>query len=518
MTRRQPAPTHWLRANEREWTPAHAIFVDTETRTEDAGERELLTLRCWAGVAVDRRNQRKTEPAERWAGEVTRAALADWITETTEHRKSSWLFTHNLTFDLTVTNLLDELTERGWQLGAEWSAYDRAPWFRMSLDGRNLAIADSVTWLPDKLANVAPKVGKVKLSDPPADDDAGWMVRCWEDVEILRAAMLELMDWWDRAGLGNWSVTGNTCGWNAMRHMTAKKTVLVKVGDGGREFERSAIYGGRRDSQRWGDVPGGPFVCLDFEDAYPTLAANIRLPARRMGGFDRLDIGQINAGDSAIQYAAECVVRCDSPRYPLRHAGSVWYPVGRFATVLAGPELTEAKDRGELESIGRGFRYWCDGHLAGWAAWVVDLAHGRIGDAPAVSALPAKRWGRSVLGRFAQRIGEATALGPAEAVGWGSSPIAWPADHAAGRLVDLAGTRWLVKQDVEADDSFPAVLAWVESATRVRLNRMLDRIGPASWTSCNTDGVVIDLTSAARSRSDALRGPVAPDRDRKSVV
>lgn len=507
MARGKPAPTHWLRGNAREWTPAHPLFVDTETRTTPRDDGELLTLRCWAGKAVDRREQRSTQPAERLGNGRDALTLAGWVDAMTVARKSSWLFTHNLTFDLTVTDLIGQLVAIGWQLGTEWSAHDRAPWFRLSKHGKSLALVDSVTWLPAKLGEVAKHVGLSKLADPAPDDEEGWERRCASDVEILAAAMLALMDWWDADQLGNWTVTGNGCGWNAMRHMTPAKTVLVKVGDGGRELERSAIFGGRRDATRWGDVAGGPFVTLDFEDAYPTLAANVRLPARRLQPFDQLDVDDQALSGGAIQVLANVEVECTEPRYPLRWGKAVWYPVGRFRTVLASPEIQEARDRGELRAIGAGFRYWCDGHLAGWARWVLDLAHGRIESAPAVAALPAKRWGRSVLGRFAQRIGDVEQWGPSQSVGWHAEQLGWPAEGCGGQLVDLAGVRWLVKQDQEADDAFPAVLAWVESYTRVLLNRMLDQLRPGAWISCNTDGAVIDLPAATHGLSKPRNRP-----------
>lgn len=504
MGRPGQAPTHWLRANEREWTPGHCIFIDTETRTVDQDDRETLKLRCWAGRSVDRRNLRKTSEHVREGFGYTRATLAAWVSQMTIGRKSSWLFAHNLGFDLTVADLIGQLAALGWALSGEWSSNDRALWFRMAREGRTLALADSVTYLPAKLADVALKVGKAKLPDPAPSDEDGWAARCRGDVDIMATALLTLMDWWDREKLGNWTVTGNGCGWNAMRHMAPKRTILVKVGDGGRELERQAIYGGRRDATRWGEVPGGPFVTLDFEDAYPTLAAHLRLPNKRMGRFDRLSLDSPDIGDTAVQILARVTVQCSEPRYPLRYGGAVWYPVGRFKTVLAGPDILEARDRGELVSIGEGFRYWCDGHLAGWARWVIDLAHGRIDSVPPVATIPAKRWGRSVIGRFGQRIGTTEHYGPAQSSGWASEPLSWPAEGVHGRIVDLAGERWLVKQDQEADDSFPAVLAWVEAYTRVRLNRMLDQIPEGDWVSCNTDGALVDFN---RGSVGASAGP-----------
>lgn len=493
MGRNGPAPTHWLRANEREWTPAHCVFVDTETRTENLGDDELLVLRCWVARFVDRRPRNKCKAEDFYRDGFEAADLADDIDDWAGRRKSTWVFTHNLGFDLTVTRLLDLMVERGWAL-TMWSTAGQFPWFRLARDGHTLALTDSVSWLQKGLEEVGELVGVAKRPLPRENDRLDiWLRRCRTDVEILARAMVDLMAWWEAQHLGNWTITGNGCGWNAMRHRTPSRTVLVRTGDGGRDLERRGLYGGRRDATRWGECAGGPFVTVDFEDAYPTIAAHLRLPAQRLAPFQSLDLDDPVFGPGVLEVMAEVEVEVTSPRYPLKAERAVWYPVGRFRTVLAHPEIMEARERGELRSVGPGFKYRVDGHLAGWARWVMDLHHGKIAGAPPVASLPAKRWGRSVIGRFAQRVGEPRHIGPAESLGW-TSVAGWDVtSDTPGQLIDLCGERYWVTADQDSDDSFPAVLAWVESHCRVRLNRILDEVGEACWVSANTDGAVLDL-------------------------
>lgn len=502
MPSRREAKTHYLAPNEREWSPAHVIVLDAETRSHRVGDDIHEVLRLWVFVAADRREVRKGRPAEQVAYGTTADELARAVDKVTIGNKATRLFTHNLAFDLTVTRLVEHLVDLGWKLG-QWSLTDRACWFRLRKGDRGLTLCDSTTWFPAGLDVVGQRVGLAKLP-LPADDapENDWWDRCCRDVLILWTALRQFMDWWDSAGLGNWSVTGNGCGWNAMRHRSARNVVLIRKGDDGSTFERQAIYGGRRDAQRWGDVPGGPFVTVDFADAYPTLAAEVRLPARRQGRFESWPINRIPNQDSSSQIMAECEVECDEPRYPFRAYGVIWYPVGRFRTTLCGPELAEASRRGDLRHVGAGWRYFMDGHLAPWARWVLDLSHGRVAGAPPAAQLTGKRWGRSVLGRFAQRVSDVEHYGPAETVGWQVTP---GKDVTSGRrmdVVDMAGERYLVRRDFDADDCFPAVFAWVESLTRVRLNRLLDEVGGANWVSCNTDGAIVRLPAAPEAPPD----------------
>jgi hypothetical protein len=62
--------------------------------------------------------------------------------------------------------------------------------------------------------------------------------------------------------------------------------------------------------------------------------------------------------------------------------------------------------------------------------------------------------------------------------------------------VHIGGRHWWEIGDQEGENSYPAVLAWVESYVRVALGRMLTELGDDLWVCCDTDGAVLDLTKA----------------------
>ena len=49
------APTHYLRANESEWSPGRVLVVDTETRSTRVDGLDTLALRLWVAARLDRR-------------------------------------------------------------------------------------------------------------------------------------------------------------------------------------------------------------------------------------------------------------------------------------------------------------------------------------------------------------------------------------------------------------------------------------------------------------------------------
>lgn len=498
-------PVHSLRPNEAVWTPPCVVFLDTETTWTDDGPDEVHRLRLWAAVRVDRRNIRKTQPAEVWGRGRTPADLAAWLTVMTKGRDSVWLYAHNLNFDLVTTALPIWLAREGWEVG-DFAVTTAAPWMRFRRAGKTLTVVDSWSWLPESLESLGHRQGLSKVTLPDNDDiDEMWDRRCASDVEILKRCVLALMDWWDANSLGRWTISGAGCGWNAMRHMPTLQRHVIDVTPELVAQDRQAVRGGRKDAQVVRSHGGGPWAELDLVAAYPTVARMLPLPVKRAWRFDSLPLDSRWIESRFYGPIARCVVTTDVPRYPVRHGGRTWFPVGTFRTVLAGPEIAWARANGDLRAVEGGQMHKLGFALRPWATWVLDPARGGTVDVPPVGYVAAKAWGRSVIGKFAARTHSSIALeGPADpgwkvTEGWNNS--------AKRRMhqVEMAGSAWLVTHDLDTENCYPAVLAWVESAVRVRLGRVLEAL-PGSWWTCDTDGLTVDLSnSLIRLQGGALR-------------
>lgn len=501
----RPVPVHYLRPNETEWSPRSVAFFDTESTLDDQGDRVLHTLRLWCGDAVRRDLAPDRQPPGQRQDGRDGASLAQWLAGRCRGPYACWAYAHNLSYDLTTSRLLDHLADAGWSV-SEFGVTDRNPWFRLGRGAKRLTLVDSWSWLPTALERIGELVGVRKPALPTwAADDAEWLVRCYGDVDVTRVAVLTLMDWWDTQGLGRWSITGASTGWNAMRHMSRRKSWLIRPDPDATSFERRAVRGGRRDVWRTGQLEQGPYAHLDVERAHATIAEHLLLPTRRLGHFDHLDPGDPVWTNRAMGVIARCRVRCTAPHWPVRLTGNTWWPTGEFTTTLAGPELHAARERGELVSVGEGYRYRLGIALTTWARWANRLAAGATPDAPSVARLAAKSWGRSVIGKFAAHAStlrvEGVALTPTPTV-----EQAWSlGTHTRATIVDIGGQRYWVTHDLDGDDAFPAVLAWVESELRVRMLAAIDHLGASVVVSVDTDGVIVDLPRAILRHSAGPR-------------
>lgn len=490
---RPVAPVHRLRPNERQWSPPSVIFLDTESRTIETGERDVLGLRLWVARFSDRHGPSNRQPRNVTAWGRTPNDLAIWLGDVTRNRDTVWCFAHNLAFDLTATKLPLWLVRHGWAIN-DAAVGGKAPWMRLGRGKRVLTVTDSWGWLPLPLEEIGRRVGVRKPPLPgELDSEAAWLARCGADVDILATAMSELMDWWDATGRGNWTITGAATGWNAYRHTATDWPVIVDPDPATVKAERTYVHGGRRGTWAIGEHGAGPFAELDFVAAYPSIAAACPHPVKRSWAFRSMTLTDPNLHSDRWGVTARVLIDTDTARWPVRIEGQAWYPVGRFHADLAGPDIREAARLGVLVSIGPGHVHQLAPNMAGWASWCLDEQFNTSGDTPPAAQIACKNWGRSTIGKWSGRSFNRTALGPAPGHGWGYE-AGWSHDgNVPGGMLDLAGRRWWISADGTPDNAYPAVTAWIESEVRVRLGRVIAAIGEGAILQADTDGLIVAL-------------------------
>lgn len=482
---------HWLRVNHLEKSPRYLLFFDTETVPVSAERQNEWRLRLWAARLVRRRSYQPKRPREERFRGKTADELADLVDSLARSDTGLWLVAHNVGFDLAVTALPATLAHRGWRI-TESALTSDDPWCRMAKGTRRITIVDSWSWLPAPLAKIGEVVGTEKPPLPATDDpEADWWERCEADVEILTQAYLEVLDWWDRQKAGHWSVTGPATGWSSLRHMLWGHRILVVPDPDRRAFEAHAIYGGRRDVTRVGKLPPGLYVDIDLALAHLTAMAECRLPFRPVKPFEKVDVDNPLLDNPLVGIIAECLVSTTEPRYPLRTPRGIWHPVGRFWTVLAGPEINEARRRGDLRAIGRGWWYAMGHYHRPWALWIASLLDDRTEDVPDLVRLMAKHWSQCVAGKWAGHTSRIVRRRPTVLPGWHVERGILAETGTPVDFLTIAGEELTIARDEWSDDAFPAILAYIQSYTRVALNRLLDAFEPY-WLVCNTDGLIVD--------------------------
>ena len=318
------------------------------------------------------------------------------------------------------------------------------------------------------------------------------------------------MDWWEANEAGNWAKTGASTGWNSMRHRMSREATFIDVTHPATVLERRACHGGRRALFRFGAAPPGTYEELDFYRAYTVVCRDMLLPTGRRAAFTSLPLDHITITEErgSVGLIAEVTISRGGGRFPCADGTRVWYPDGRFTTVLAGPEIREAARLGVLESVGAGQWYGMGHTMAPWAEWC--LREQENPDTPPVVRRMLKHHGRAVVGKTAGRSYAHDPLGPAQHLGFHAEPAVVGPDRKTGWIIDLGGKRTLTYQDGEADESFPAILAYVESYVRVMLSRVIDALGTRAAVQADTDGLIVSADMLRNAELPGLPDVASP--------
>lgn len=504
---------HYVKPAGKTYTPPAVIFLDTESRDDQRAMLEVHTLRLWEAQLVRRRDRRRPGEHLTEVG-TTCQQVAAVIDSWASYAESTWLYAHNVTFDLSVTRLATFLGDLGWQLSSRFAVAGDSMWAVFHKGGREvtvnemrdgrpvtrqrvkwahtLTIADSSSLFPGPLAQLGPHVGVVKPPLPGDDDsDEAWAARCHADVDILRLAVLELMGWWDANDLGHWTVTGAGQAWQTYKRTLDARQLVIDHDPGIVELERQAVYGGRRDVFRLGKLPRGRYAEVDFTAAYPSIAAEFPLPAKASCQITDVHRAAALKGRVPAGMLAEVTINTSVPRWPVRVGGRVFYPVGRFKTVLAAPDIQAAADARALEAVGDGWLFTLTNHLRPWAEQVLGWVRNKAGDIPGVVRIWAKLASRAVIGKFAQRGWTTTPFVGPPCEGWSVEIASDYYTGARGVITGVNGDYWLSYADQRGEHERPAVLAWVEAHVRARLGAIIAGRFGAGIIQCDTDGVMV---------------------------
>ena len=185
------------------------------------------------------------------------------------------------------------------------------------------------------------------------------------------------------------------------------------------DLEEKALHGGPVHCWQLGKVKG-PVYVLDCQSLYPYVMAQNLFPCRLIDYGVSPGSGIGARVDDPANSIARVELDCKDEFFPLRTDGVTVYPVGRFETTLAGPELAKAYQLGAVRRAWEVARYemrdlfskyvdnlWCARKvytLANQPEWaetvkmILNALHGKFAQRQAEWAeyrrnAPSPRWG-----------------------------------------------------------------------------------------------------------------------------
>lgn len=494
MPRGQQRRAHRLKANRNSEKPRQFIFFDTETTpVADADDRVCHHLKLGVACYWRREDSHYRERVE-WFTFTDPGGFWEWALSKVRKKSKLYLISHNLDFDLAVTQGYRRMRESGFKLLKFWEK----PPARLLVwnDGnRTVCGMDNGNYFRGSLEEIGQSVGLEKLSvDFAACTDEELEIYCKRDVEILLYLWQKWLAFAEENDLGNFMPTLAGQAFTAFRHRFMTHDIMIHDREDVSFLERQAYSGGRVECFFLGRKDGGRFYYLDINSMYPYVMRNNEYPVKLIGY--RKDVGVDLLEKYLRDYClvAKVRVKTSVALFPVKQDGKVFYPVGEFDCCLSTPEIREALSRCEVLKVYEVAVY----EKANIFREYVDFFYAKRLEAKSrgdkVFSFFFKIMLNSLYGKFGQKSSEWEVIGECDP---DTVQVMKVVDAEDGRVYTVRMHNGIVERKVnpgEAYNSFPAIAAHVTAYARVYLWSLVEIAGVEHVYYIDTDSLFVDET------------------------
>lgn len=310
--------------------------------------------------------------------------------------------------------------------------------------------------------------------------------------------------------LGSLRPTVASQSWGAFRYRFLAEPILCHCNRKAESLETDVYFPGRAEAFHIGKVPG-PIYQLDINSCYPAIVMQQPLPVRFVKHIedDTADVAYyFRQGFDVI---AECLISTEEPVFPYRRKGATIFPIGNFATTLAGPELRRALALGCLQGVVRASVYETSRVLQSITHWALQLRAAAKLSRQRVKEDVAKRMINSLYGRFAQRIRQWITLAEerSETPYWDR----YERNNETGALDHFRSIAWMIQQEVDkglSNDAIAAIPATICSAARIQLYDLSEQAGFRNVCYMATDSLLVNMEGKEGLRGQMEEYPGEP--------
>jgi hypothetical protein len=432
------------------------------------------------------------------------------------------------------------IAEREWTSKNLWIMSPRALmawqllglWEKLELGNLRLDVSHKQKRNPSSLRGMGRSAGTLIVQDPPTvgifrydalDVTITWVcagnyglqpAECGQNAETEAHRLADVVEQCSSVlhlhSLGGWGLTAGSMAWRGWQSSYDGAPLYISSGRQGDALESRAVAGGHLFCRPTGEDPVEA-IAVDARSMYPWIATYrcqaVELISRGIGAQDAEDY----VYENPLAHMADVEVETDVPIYPQRTERGVVYPVGRFRTVLCGPELEHAVKGDHVRRIHGANWYQLGSPLETYQSRVWSAREDCDGGVfPHASAL-IKRLGVSLVGKFHQYtdLWEEVYPDVGDPV-WGTWQHFRPNRpalqyRARAGVVEVCWGRELSRHAI------PSIPLWIWSWGRMRLWSWILAAGVANVYYADTDGLIVSPAgyanlASARQISDGAWG------------
>jgi hypothetical protein len=510
-----------LPANKSEAGPGSLLFFDTEAWWQPevqhiAGQYQRLRLGCAIAGRVE---------GDKWTREkrrefTTATGFWEFVAGRADKKRPIWCFAHNIGYDLALVELPEKLRSGEFKIFDETKDNTRVDKLQQKYlktqgfictdnppviisvthkDGWRIIFIDTFNYWTTSLQKIGEMVGQRKLKMPALEaSDKDWLTYCMADVEVLKVAVLGLINWIKDNNLGKFRFTAPSQAMAAFRHRWNKPAVVCHNNVTLRKFERQSYYGGRLECFYLGKLEGVVYE-LDVTSLYPSVMAANAYPNKLVDFYHPQCHVRFKPVELGLEHVAEVKLHTLSG-FPKRDSRfGTYYPIGDYWTTLAGPELMRAKQANAIKEIRAWSSYEMSPIFSGFVEWFWAYRAIQTASGNTLNSNLAKLLMNGLYGKFGQLTNawsERNDLKPT-----GKYGIYIDDEHADkhGSTFRQIGThvmQFTGKQ--EHPFAFPAIAAYVTAYAREWMHTLRKAAGEQNVYYLVTDALFVNQTGYDR--------------------
>lgn len=483
---------HSLAPNKATSLPWQAIFVDTETKPVflPDGRTELVFKLGWA--AYWRRNDRNQKRKVQWYDIPSPEAFWEWVEDHIRTKSKLYLFAFNLFFDFSILKGQKALLDRGWKPGYPYYSGQTAI-HRWRKGKKTIVCLDVGNFFPGNLKQLGDSLGLEKGEvDFETVDNATLSEYCHRDVEIILKGMLSYFDFIKQHDLGGFRVTAPAQAMAAFRHRFMDHRIWLTDNTDVVKMERAAYHGGRVTMFFQGQLTNGPFYKLDYNSAYPAVYGHYRYPANLLSVRSGMSLQSLAKRLIYSCVIAEVDLITDEPVYPVLRKGKLYFPIGKFSTILTTRELSYALHKGHLKRIHQIATYHRAKLFKRFVNEFYALRCKYQEDGNKAFEIMVKQMLNGISGKWGQHQIKRTVLGTADPYIMRKEKVIIHQTRQRASLITYGGKCYLETKEGEAYNAFPAIIAHITADLRMRLWQDMQIAGLEHCYYCDTDSLFVD--------------------------
>jgi hypothetical protein len=419
------------------------------------------------------------------------------------HKKTRMiLLAHQLAIDFIVLQGFTQLDSRDFTMSAPYFS-GQTNILKFKAPGRKLLALDTGNWFKGSVKALGRIAGQDKLEvnfDTATMDELS--IYCFRDVEILVDAYKIWLKFRTDHDLGTWGMTLPSQAFNAFRHRFMSERILIHSQPSVIDLERQSYQGGRTECFFLGKRTDGPFYMLDVNSLYPSVMIDTFVPIRKKFILSYPRNREVRSYLKKFAAVATVELNASEPAYPLRDAGVLLWPVGKFVTTLCSPELQYAFDRGDVVDVKKVVLYDRAQVFASYVRFFYDLRKRYQAQGNDPFDQITKLLMNSLYGKFGQRceswreVENEYGLPPGEHYEFDVQT------QERLRFLVINNQCWEIAKGGESMNAFTAIAAHVTSAARMRLHSLLIKASERHVFYCDTDSLLVDSVGLKNLQSE----------------